>query len=225
MINGRDLLTLLNKPADSKDPLLVIPSPDFSDASSLDAASIDLRLGTWFGTLKQNRASLLDVRKAMPEPVCEASLTKMHYVRFGNKFILHPGSFVLGVTLEWIRVPRSIGGYVTSKSSWGRRGLVIATAVGVHPGFCGCLTLELCNLGEVPISLYPGMTVSQIFFHRAEAVNAKVGRSPRANQTQKSRFGGKRKPTLGAIDFDRVAESLAYDEFKNTEQDVTVPGD
>lgn len=95
----------------------------------------------------------------------EKTYMKRHFVSFGDRFVLHPNSFVLGSTLEWIRVPVNMGGYVTGKSSWGRRGLIIETAAGIHPGFTGCLTLELTNVGEVPIALYPAFFICQVFFH------------------------------------------------------------
>src|SRR5262245_18868742 len=95
-----------------------------------------------------------------------AQLNKTHYVRFGDKYILHPGSFVFGVTLEWLRLPGDLAAYVIGRSSWGRRGLIIATATGVHPGFKGCLTLALTNVGEIPIAIKPGMETCQLFLHR-----------------------------------------------------------
>ena len=55
--------------------------------------------------------------------------------------------------------------YVVGRSSWGRLGLIVATAIGVHPGFAGPLTLELRNLGETPLRLYPGQPIAQLFFH------------------------------------------------------------
>jgi len=76
-------------------------------------------------------------------------------------FVLHPNELVLAATMEWFRLPHDIAGYVTSRSSWGRAGLVVATAVAVHPGFAGCITLELVNIGEVPFVLYPGLRVAQ----------------------------------------------------------------
>ena len=99
----------------------------------------------------------------------EAELTKSYYVPFGEQFILHPGTFVLGVTLEWIRLPRDLAAYVIGRSSWGRYGLIIATATGVHPRFTGCLTLELSNVGEIPIKVKPGASICQLFVHQIES--------------------------------------------------------
>ncbi|GAH46269.1 unnamed protein product, partial [marine sediment metagenome] len=97
-----------------------------------------------------------------------AHLIESHYVPLGNDFILHPNQFVLGITLEWIHFPKDLAGYVIGRSSWGRQGLIIATATGVHPGFSGCLVLELSNSGEVPIHIYPGLRIAQLFVHRLE---------------------------------------------------------
>lgn len=192
--------------------LVVAPTPDVNSEDSFlnrGAASLDLRLGCWFSVLRSERIPSLDVVDAGHDVASSRydgkshppSSTKMHFVRFGEAFILHPRCFVLGVTLEWIRLPADIGAYVTSRSSWGRRGLIIATAVGIHPEFTGCLTLELSNVGEVPIHLYPGMQVCQIFFHRAEDMNeenAQQNPAPNAKSVL-GRFVGKRNPLLGAI--------------------------
>jgi dCTP deaminase len=89
---------------------------------------------------------------------------KYDFIPFGNRFVLHPGQFLLGISFEWLKFPRDLAGFVTGKSSWGRRGLIIETAAGIHPGFCGCLTLEIGNVGPVPIPLIPGMKICQVFF-------------------------------------------------------------
>src|SRR5262245_22414172 len=136
------------------DPLVITPQPEAARLRASGSAAIDLRLGTWFVVLRQARNPILSVLDESA-PGEEHRLTKMHYVPFGGEFVLHPRSFVLGVTLEWVRLPRNLAGYVIGRSSWGRRGLVIATAAGVHPGFTGCLTLELGNIGEVPIGVKP----------------------------------------------------------------------
>lgn len=96
---------------------------------------------------------------------------RMFYVPFGSTFIVHPGRFVLAATLEWVRVPETLGGFITGKSTIGRRGLIIETAAGLHPCFSGCITLELANSGEVPIALVPGMRICQVFFHKLTAAS------------------------------------------------------
>ena len=81
----------------------------------------------------------------------------------GDYFVLHPGQFVLGETLEWIHLPKNLVAFVVGKSTWGRDGLIIATAIGVHPNWSGILTLEISNVGEIPIYLYPGLAIAQLF--------------------------------------------------------------
>ena len=142
----------------------------------------------------------MDIGPDVAEDLNETALTRMHYVRFGDKFVLHPHSFVLGITMEWIRLPKDKAGYVTSRSSWGRRGLIIATATGVHPGFSGCLTLELANAGKIPIALYPGMAICQFFIHSVDTDGSNMDRSVLA---------GRRKPVLNAIRLDDTASKIA----------------
>ena len=78
--------------------------------------------------------------------------------------------------------------------------MIIATAVGVHPGFTGCLTLELTNVGEIPIAIKPGMTICQLFLHTVDSRSPEIDKSP---------FACSRRPTLGKIKLDEVAKKLA----------------
>jgi dCTP deaminase len=192
---------------DSLNRLVIVPEPDLGELRRTGAASVDLRLGTWFMRVQPARTTHLSV----DEHVSEGKLTKTHYVPFGEKYVLHPGSFVLGVTLEWICLPSTIAGSVIGKSSWGRRGLIIATATGVHPGFSGCLTLELSNVGEIPIEIRPGMTICQLSLYRVEESNAALEGAEASGPVPvaKSRLGGLRKPTLGSVRPDSIAEKLA----------------
>jgi len=105
---------------DTADPLVIVPRPDLHALQRSGAASVDLRLGTWFATLRQARTTHLEAGADAPE----AQLTKTHYVPFGSRYVLHPRAFAIGVTLEWIRLPKNLAGYVIGRSSWGRRGLI-----------------------------------------------------------------------------------------------------
>jgi dCTP deaminase len=187
---------------DGPDPLVITPHLSIEEIRESGAASVDLRLGTWFLTLRQSRFPLLPVSDTGGVSPGENRLTKRHYVPFGSPFILHPRSFVLGATLEWIRLPKNIAGYVVGKSSWGRRGLVIATATGVHPGFAGCLTLEISNLGEMPIPIKPGIQVCQICLHEVDT-------DPKSIAVDKSSFSCTRRPTLGKVKIDAMARKLS----------------
>jgi dCTP deaminase len=188
MLNASEIVGALSVPTSTTDQrLTVVPCPDLDDLTGRGGTSIDLRLGRWFRSFKQTRVesfSLVGPIKGRPRS--RVSRTRPHFVPFGDKFVLHPGRFVLGVTLEWLQLPSALSAYVTGKSSLGRHGLVIETAAGVHPGFSGCLTLELANVGEVPLEIYPGMHVCQLFFHRTMDM-------PKAAQGS---FSGSRKPVL-----------------------------
>ena len=199
MLRADHLFEMLRQGTTAEDPLVITPSP-MPPEDERSSASVDLRLGTWFVSLRAARMKSVGV----DAPGHPAQLTAQHYVAFGDHYILHPRGFVLGITLEWIRLPATIGAYVTGKSSWGRRGLVIATATGVHPGYTGCLALELTNVGELPIELQPGMRICQLFLHAAATDSSSGTRAAKSSQ-----FVGYRIPVLGSIQPDEVAEKLA----------------
>ena len=180
----------------SADPLVITPSPNLAEMEASGSASVDLRLGTWFVSLRQTRMSHLEV----DDPEIHTQFTKTHFVPFGESYFLHPRSFVLGTTLEWVRLPRDLAAYVVGRSSWGRRGLIIATATGVHPGFKGCITLELTNVGEIPTAIRPGMAICQLFFHDVTG--------PEPKGVDRSQFAASRKPTVGRISPDSFFQNL-----------------
>ncbi len=183
------------------DPLIISPQPDLDELKESGAAAVDLRLGTWLRTLRQSKLSLLQVNDTTDDsPPHEAQLTKTHFVPFGKDFYLHPRAFVLGVSLEWLRIPSDMAGYVIGRSKWGRRGLIIATATGVHPGFTGCLTLEITNVGSIPMAIRPGMRICQLFLHQAEVTGETV---------HSTTLSAHRRPVLGHVVPDRVAKRLS----------------
>lgn len=182
---------------DAADPFVITPAPDLKSLRDSGSAAVDLRLGTWFTNLKQSRTPYLAFGSETPP----SQFTKTNYVPFGHEYILHPQSFVLAVTLEWLRLPHNLAAYVVGKSSWGRCGLIIATATGVHPGFKGCLTLELSNVGEIPIAIQPGMAIGQLFVHRVDTADVK--------SVDKSKFAGFRRPLFKGIKPDEYAAKLS----------------
>ena len=192
---------LEREPATDNDPFVISPTPDVRKLRESGGASVDLRLGTWFIAMKARKISLLDIYDGDGESASDpARFTSKYYVPFGEKFILHPRAFVLACTLEWLRLPLGAAGIVAGKSSWGRRGLIIETAPGIHPGFTGCLTLEITNLGDIPIAIEPGTSVCQLFLHKLDTPVA---------DTPPSRFLGQRQPHLSAITPDDFARKLA----------------
>lgn len=174
----------------------VVPNPDLDMIERNGEASISLRLGRWFLTLRQSRETHLEVT---PNPgESESKFSKKHFVPFGDRFVLHPNRFVLASTLEWIRLPEKYAAFVVGKSTLGRRGIIIETAAGIHPGFSGCITLEIANVGEVPVNLISGMLICQLFFH---SVDGELSRS----QTS---LAGQRKPRLGKLRDDPILAAL-----------------
>jgi len=139
-----------------------------------DQASIDLRLGFEFALVAPSSYGVIDeyegVKGALTPPSLRTFYTKK-YVPLGNKIVIHPHQFILASTLEYMRLPKDLIAYVIGRSTWGRLGLIVATAVGVQPGYAGTLTLELRNLGETPLSLYPGQAIAQLFFHKVDRVS------------------------------------------------------
>ncbi|MBH52454.1 MAG: dCTP deaminase [Chloroflexi bacterium] len=129
------------------------------DVSAIQPASVDLRLGSELRVFDNHKFSVIDPMRSMPD------LTRMVEIDELNPFVLHPGEFALGVTLEYIVVPDDVVARLDGKSSLGRLGLVVHSTAGfVDPGWNGRLTLELSNLANLPIYLYSGMKVSQISF-------------------------------------------------------------
>jgi dCTP deaminase len=129
------------------------------DPQMVQPASVDLRLGDSFRVFHNHRATAIDLR----DP--PSNLTEEVVMPDGEAFVIHPGEFCLGRTLEWVQIPDDIVARIEGKSSLGRLGLIVhATAGFCDPGFEGTLTLELNNLTRVPIRLYPGLPIAQLSF-------------------------------------------------------------
>lgn len=142
--------------------LRIIPVLDPS--SQLSRGSLDIRLGNEFIQPRLSAVTAVDPAEMAVGAGPERFQSKI-FLPFGKPYVLHPRQFVLGSTMEYLSLPNDLLGLVLGRSSWGRIGLVIVTANKVDPGFKGCITLELSNLGNVPILLYPGMRIGQLIFH------------------------------------------------------------
>lgn len=136
------------------------------DETRVQAASIDICLGHEFRVMRNDSVPYIDVR----EPV--ESMMELVRKEDDEPFVLHPGEFALGTTLERVRVPRDLVCRLEGKSSLGRLGLVIHSTAGwIDPGFEGPITLEMSNDATVAIALYPRMPVGQFtFMHMDMAV-------------------------------------------------------
>lgn len=169
-LSSRELKKALNH--DRRQDRLVV-SPILDEERQISDAAIDFRLGTQFISLELAR---VDAIKSQPEvgksgkdrSELKKEIDKVavrHYRDFGEEFLVHPGQFVLGCSLEYLGIPEHLLGYIVGRSSWGRLGLVIETAMMVAPGFKGSITFELTNVGNVPISIYPGTRIAQLVVH------------------------------------------------------------
>jgi dCTP deaminase len=124
-------------------------------------SSLDVRCDSRFRVFHPGRYPFIDVKQAMPD------LTELVEIADGRAFILHPGEFVLGATLERIGLPDDLVARLDGKSSLGRLGLQVHSTAGLaDPGFVGQITLELSNVASLPIAIYPGMRIAQLVFER-----------------------------------------------------------
>lgn len=145
--------------------LFIVPTPKREEIKD---ASVDLCLGNYFTVTKTAKFGALDAAAGSITKQEIASYQEQVFIPFDEKLIIHPGTFVLGVTWQYIALPNDIYAQVFARSTWGRAGLTVATAVSVHPGFCGCLTLELVNNGNAPVTLHPGSRLAQIVFFQID---------------------------------------------------------
>jgi len=142
-------------------------------SSQIGDISIDVRVGTVALMVRGSGLSYVDPRQYLigerKKGQVEEKGRRQKFDRFDIPFdqplLLQPGNLALVPTLEWFRLPADLKGVVTARSSWAREGLSIATATFVEPGYTGIITLELANLGKVPIAVFPGMRVAQIAFY------------------------------------------------------------
>jgi len=165
-----------------KERILIDPfEPDL-----IQPSSIDLRVDSSYRVFNNSRYPFIDVREPMED------LTTLVKPEEGEPFILHPGEFVLGQTLERVTLPNDLVARLEGKSSLGRLGLLIHSTAGfVDAGFSGNLTLELSNVANLPITIYHGMPIGQLSFMRMDrAVD-----SPYGTELNGSKYQGQAEPT------------------------------
>ena len=156
------------------------------DEADVQPSSVDLHADRLFRTFTNHRYPVIDVKTPMDD------LTSLIEVQDGDPFILHPGEFVLGSTAEYISLPNDLVARLEGKSSLGRLGLLIHSTAGyVDPGFEGHLTLELSNVANLPITIYPGMKIGQISFFQLTS----EAEHPYGSAGLGSKYHGQRGPT------------------------------
>ena len=156
------------------------------DEALLQPSSVDVRVDRLFRVFHNNRYPFIDVKVEQEE------LTELVEVEGEQPFVLHPGEFVLGSTLERVRLPDDLVARLEGKSSLGRLGLLIHSTAGfIDPGWDGHVTLELSNVANLPITIYAGMKIGQIsFMQMTEPASLPYGSSALG-----SKYMGQRGPT------------------------------
>ena len=156
------------------------------DESCIQPSSIDVKVSNLFRVFRNHTAAIIDVKQDMTD------LTELVEIPADGVFILHPGEFVLGSTLERVGVPDDLVARVEGKSSLGRLGLLIHSTAGfVDAGFDGHITLELANVASLPITLYPGMKIGQVSFLKMTTPADR----PYGSGATGSKYQGQRGPT------------------------------
>ena len=154
--------------------------------SMIQPSSVDVRLDKFFRVFENHKYSVIDPSIEQPD------LTREVIAEGDEPFILHPGEFVLASTYEVITLPDDIAGRLEGKSSLGRLGLLTHSTAGfIDPGFSGHITLELSNVANLPVKLYPGMKIGQLCLIKLSS----PAEHPYGSEKYGSRYQGQRGPT------------------------------
>ncbi|RSM67596.1 dCTP deaminase [Kibdelosporangium aridum] len=170
------------------------------DPAMLQPSSIDVRLDRFFRVFDNTKYTHIDPALQQDE------LTSLVEQQGDDPFVLHPGEFVLGSTYEFVTLPDDLAGRLEGKSSLGRLGLLTHSTAGfIDPGFSGHITLELSNVANLPITLWPGMKIGQLCLFRLSS----AAEHPYGSQKAGSRYQGQRGPTPSRayLNFHRVDTS------------------
>jgi dCTP deaminase len=162
----------------------IVIEPTSDDA--IQPSSVDLRVDRLFRVFRNHTEPYIDPKKPLED------LTELVEIPEGESFVLHPGEFVLGSTLERVALPDDLVARLEGKSSLGRLGLLIHSTAGfVDAGWDGHLTLELSNVANLPIAIYPGMKIGQISFLQMTT----PAEHPYGSDAPRSKYQGQRGPT------------------------------
>ncbi|HBY63059.1 MAG TPA: dCTP deaminase [Solibacterales bacterium] len=127
------------------------------------SCSVDFRLGRTFSVFEHSRYAYIDLREKVP---IQDLMTEV-VVKPGEPFILQPREFVLAITEESLELDDDVLGRLEGRSSLGRIGIIVHGTAGLFdPGWRGNATLELSNLGRMPVALYPGMRICSFTFEQ-----------------------------------------------------------
>jgi dCTP deaminase len=177
LLSDRDILAEIDAKRVRLDPF---------DVGMVQPSSIDVRLDRFFRVFENHKYPHIDPSQDQPD------LTREVHPEGDEPFILHPGEFVLGSTYEGVTLPDDVAARLEGKSSLGRLGLLTHSTAGfIDPGFSGHVTLELANVANLPIKLWPGMKIGQLCFFRLSS----SAEHPYGSAQYGSRYQGQRGPT------------------------------
>ena len=156
------------------------------EEAMIQPSSVDVRLDKFFRVFENHKYSVID------PSIEQSELTREVIAEGDEAFILHPGEFVLASTYEIITLPDDIAGRLEGKSSLGRLGLLTHSTAGfIDPGFSGHITLDLSNVANLPVKLYPGMKIGQLCLIKLSS----PAEHPYGSAIYASRYQGQRGPT------------------------------
>ena len=169
------------------------------DPKMVQPSSIDVRLDKFFRTFENHKYAHIDPAEDQPE------LTRLVETPTNEPFILHPGEFVLGSTYEVVSLPDDLAGRLEGKSSLGRLGLLTHSTAGfIDPGFSGHITLELSNVANLPIKLWPGMKIGQLCIFQLSS----PAEHPYGSAVYGSKYQGQRGPTASKAHLNFVQDEI-----------------
>ena len=193
-----EIIELMKLSPNRKDALFITPQ---LDAESIGDIGVDLRLSNQFIVFNTDSLCHIDFLDSTEGKERIRKYQKYVVVPPNKPFILHPNTLVLGSTLEFISMPNNHSGSIDGRSSWARHGLIIATACAIDPGFKGTITLELTNLGESSLYLYPGVRVIQLFLEN-------IGDNDREYSKKDRKYCVQVGPEFSKIHDDREMDTL-----------------
>jgi len=164
----------------------IVVTPILDINTQIGSCGIDVRLGKQFIVFNENVQDVFsfDSDKGENINVYQDEII----LAIGNPIIIHPGKVIIASTFEYVSIPDDLECQVEGRSSWARLGLVIATASTIEPGFKGMITLELSNIGKIPITLHPGLRIAQLIFHTIELTDQKVNEKNKPTYEKKYIF-------------------------------------
>ena len=187
ILSDRDIKKYLDEGKIEIDPL--------EDEKQIQPSSVDMRLGDEFKVFKVIRKPYIDPK----DPEDLASYMESTKVPQGEAFIIHPNEFALATTHEYVKLPDDIVARVEGRSSMGRLGVTMHVTAGfIDPGFEGKITLEISNIGAMPVALYPGQRVCQIVFETMTSASE----LPYGHPDRNSKYMGQESPESSRIKLD-----------------------